>query len=40
METIAKDGYRMQTLITEIVTSYPFTNRRIQEPVTLASHDQ
>ncbi len=25
METIAKDGYRMQTLITEIVTSYPFT---------------
>jgi mono/diheme cytochrome c family protein len=30
METIAKDGYRMQTLITEIVTSYPFTQRRIQ----------
>jgi hypothetical protein len=30
MGTIAKDGYRMQTLITEIVTSYPFTNRRIQ----------
>ncbi|MDZ4405436.1 DUF1592 domain-containing protein [Prosthecobacter sp.] len=28
--TIAKDGYLMQTLITEIVTSYPFTNRRIQ----------
>jgi hypothetical protein len=33
METIAKDGYRMQTLISEIVTSYPFTNHRIQEPV-------
>ena len=30
METIAKDGYRMQTLITEVVTSYPFTQRRIQ----------
>jgi hypothetical protein len=29
MEIIAKDGYRMQTLITEIVTSYPFTQRRI-----------
>ncbi len=30
MKTITKDGYKMQTLITEIVTSYPFTNRRIQ----------
>ncbi len=30
MDTIAKDGYRMQTLITEIVTSYPFTQRRIE----------
>lgn len=30
MKTIAKDGYKMHTLITEIVTSYPFTNRRIQ----------
>ena len=30
METIAKDGYRMQTLVAEIVTSYPFTQRRIQ----------
>jgi len=29
-----KDGFRMQTLITEIVTSYPFLYRRIQEPVT------
>ena len=31
METIAKDGYRMQTLITEIVTKLPFTLRHIQE---------
>ncbi|MFN0078690.1 MAG: DUF1592 domain-containing protein [Prosthecobacter sp.] len=30
METIAKDGYRMQTLIAEIITSYPFTQYRIQ----------
>jgi len=30
MTVIAKDGYRTQTLITEIVTSYPFLNRRIQ----------
>ncbi|MBA4015585.1 MAG: hypothetical protein C0483_00140 [Pirellula sp.] len=27
--TIARDGYRMQSLITEIVTSYPFLNRHI-----------
>ena len=38
METIAKDGYRMQTLVTEIVTSYPFTHRRIQEQ--LASNEK
>ncbi|MDB6136944.1 MAG: hypothetical protein JWO94_16, partial [Verrucomicrobiaceae bacterium] len=31
METIAKDGYRMQTLISEIITSYPFLNHRVQE---------
>jgi hypothetical protein len=30
MESFAKDGFRMQTLITEIVTSYPFLNCRIQ----------
>lgn len=30
-EAIAKDGYRMQTLITQIVTSYPFTHRRTEE---------
>ena len=32
MEAIAKDGYGMQTLISEIVTSYTFVNRRIHEP--------
>jgi len=37
MDDIAKDGYRMQTLITEIVTSYPFTHRRVQDLVTSAS---
>ncbi len=31
MEKIAKDDYRAQTIITEIVTSYPFLNRSIQE---------
>ena len=31
MKTIAKDGYKMQTLITEIVASYPFMNRRVVE---------
>lgn len=30
METIAKDGHRIQTLIAEIVTSYPFLNQRLQ----------
>lgn len=29
VETIARDGYGMQSLITEIVTSYPFLNRRV-----------
>ena len=31
MKDIARDGYRMQTLITAVVTSYPFTHRRIQK---------
>lgn len=30
MKDIARDGYRMQSLITAVVTSYPFTHRRIQ----------
>lgn len=29
MESIAKDDYRMHSIITSIVTSYPFTQRRI-----------
>jgi hypothetical protein len=40
METIARDGYRMQTLITDIVTSYPFTHRRIQEQLASSSHEK
>lgn len=40
METLAKDGYRMQTLITEIATSYPFIHRRIQEPALATSHEK
>ena len=44
MEAIAKDGYGMQTLVSEIVTSYPFVNRRIAEPRVSSSrestHDQ
>ena len=31
MHEIAGEGYRMQTLINAVVTSYPFTHRRIQE---------
>ena len=30
-EAIAKDGYRMQTLVMQVVTSYPFLNRRVEE---------
>ena len=30
MPIIAKDDYRMQTIITEIVTSYPFVNQRLE----------
>lgn len=30
MQEIARDGYRMQTLVTAVVTSYPFTHRRIR----------
>jgi len=31
LKNIANDGHKMQTLITEIVTSYPFLNRRVKE---------
>ena len=29
MQVIAQDGYRMRTLVTAVVTSYPFTHRRV-----------
>lgn len=32
MARIEHDGYRMQSVITEIVTSYPFLNRHVQTP--------
>ena len=31
-DAVAKDGYRMQTLVVAIVTSYPFTHRRLNDP--------
>jgi len=40
MKTIAKEGYRMQSFITEIVTSYPFTHQRIQEQIASSSHEK
>jgi mono/diheme cytochrome c family protein len=30
METLARDGYRMQTLISEVASSYPFVNHRVR----------
>ena len=33
---VAKDGYRMQTLVVGVVTSYPFMNRRVSNPVEAA----
>ena len=30
-ETLAKDGYRMQTLVSEIVECYPFLNRQVRD---------
>jgi hypothetical protein len=31
-DAVAKDDYRMQTLVVGVVTSYPFTHRRVGEP--------
>jgi mono/diheme cytochrome c family protein len=31
---IAEDGYRMQTLVVGVVTSYPFTHRRVSNQIT------
>jgi len=30
-DAVAKDGYRMQTLVIAVVTSYPFTHRRLTD---------
>ena len=30
MQEIAQDGYRMQKTVTAVVSSYPFTHRRIE----------
>lgn len=38
MTAIARDGYRMQTLISEIATSYPFLYHRIQKPAPLSQN--
>ncbi|NBV34443.1 MAG: DUF1588 domain-containing protein, partial [Proteobacteria bacterium] len=38
MENLAKEDYRIQTLISEVISSYPFMNQRIREPVTTASN--
>jgi len=40
VEATAKEGYHLQTLITEIATSYPFTHRRVQESTASASHEK
>lgn len=40
MKTIARNGYRMQTFITEIVASYPFTHQRIQQQIASSSHEK
>lgn len=37
MQRIAKDDFRMQSLISEIVLSYPFTNRRVTDSLTAAA---
>ena len=31
MEELARDGYRMRSLIYGVITSYPFTHRRVEE---------
>ena len=30
-KSVARDGYKMQTLVVDVVTSYPFTHRRVNE---------
>ena len=38
MESVAADGFRMHTLVAEVVSSYPFLNHRIQETPTQKSN--
>lgn len=38
MKSIARDGYRMQSHLLEIVTSYPFTHRRLRESKPTSTH--
>jgi hypothetical protein len=40
MDSVAGDGYRMQTLISEVVTSYPFCHRSVRESLTASSNAQ
>jgi hypothetical protein len=40
MGQIASDQYRMRSLINAVVTSYPFTNRRIEEQRRLTKNEQ
>lgn len=40
MESIVKDDYRMQILINEVVTSYPFTHRKIQPRVAVTPNEK
>ncbi|MEE8045736.1 MAG: DUF1588 domain-containing protein, partial [Dehalococcoidia bacterium] len=40
MQEITSDGYRMQTLVSAVVTSYPFTHRRIQEDRTSTEQER
>jgi hypothetical protein len=37
VKDLARDGDRMQTLVTGVVLSYPFTHRRIREPLTAST---
>ncbi len=32
MDDVAADGYRMRAILNGVITSYPFTHRRIEEP--------
>jgi hypothetical protein len=35
VESLAREDYRMKSLVTEIVTSYPFLNRHVPNPSTI-----